>query len=331
MTKKSAFSGVQPSGQPSLGNYLGAFKHFVNFQTSHNMTVCVVDNHAITVRQNPEKLRQQTYALAAWYLAVGLDPEKCTFFVQSHVPAHAELAWILSTFTHMGELERMTQYKDKSKRHTQNINAGLFTYPTLMAADILLYHVDEVPVGDDQRQHIELTRDIATRFNNIYGDIFKIPEGIFPKTASRVMDLQNPENKMSKSIDSLGTIFLIDELKVIEKKIKRAVTDTLECIDYDRKKQAGISNLLEIYAATVDKPLNDVVAEFKGSTQYGSLKSAVAEAVVSALEPVHQRYFEWMDDTSALDKIFKIGADKASKTANKTLKSVQNAMGYVLY
>jgi tryptophanyl-tRNA synthetase len=329
MTKKRIFSGVQPSGQPSLGNYLGAFRQFVPYQETHKALYCIVDHHAITVRQDPASLRENTFAIAAWYLASGLDPKKCTLFIQSQVSAHAELGWILSTFTQMGELERMTQFKDKATRHKQNINAALFTYPTLMAADILLYHTHEVPVGEDQTQHLELTRDIATRFNGIYGETFTLPKAIIPKTAARVRDLQDPTRKMSKSEDSLGTIFLLDDLKTIEKKIKKAVTDNIGAVNLDDKNQPGIANLLGILAACEDKDIATAAQEWQGS-QYGPFKQAVAQAVIATVGPVQKRYEELMSDRSQLEIILQTGAREAKEIAQKTLRTVEEKIGYVL-
>lgn len=328
MSKKIAFSGVQPSGQPSLGNYLGAFKQFVGFQETHQTYYCVVDHHAITVRQDPKALTEQTYAIAAWYLASGLDPAKCTLFIQSHVSAHAELGWILSTFTQMGELERMTQFKDKASRHKHNVNGGLFTYPTLMAADILLYGTHEVPVGHDQLQHIELTRTIAERFNGVYGDVLTMPKAVIPKAAARVKDLQNPTKKMSKSDPGLGTILLLDDLQTIEKKVKKAVTDTVGKVQYDEENQPGVANLLGIYAALTNQSIEAAVQDFDPD-QYGPFKQKVADAVVASVEPIQARYHELMGDKAELNSILKAGADNARTHANATLTRVYDAMGYV--
>ena len=333
MTQKFAFSGIQSSGQPSLGNFLGAYKPFVAIQETHDVFYCVVDHHSITVRQDPKKLTENSYAIAAWFLASGLDPEQCDIFIQSHNPHHTELGWILNTFTQMGELERMTQFKDKAQRHSTNVNAGLFTYPSLMAADILLYQTHEVPVGDDQRQHLELTRDIAIRMNNHYtpdseNPLFIVPEAIYPKAAARVMDLQTPENKMSKSSEGLGTVFLIDDLKTIEKKFKKAVTDNVGAVHLDKDNQAGIYNLLDILAACTNKDIKDVAAEWDGQ-QYGGFKAAVADAVCSTLEPVQKRYHELMDDKAELQRILKRGAERAQERSTPTLERVKDAIGYV--
>lgn len=328
MSLKTCFSGIQPSGQPSLGNLLGAFIPFLKYQDSHSAVFCVVDHHAITVRQKPEDLRHNTLSLAAYYLASGLNPERCTLFVQSHVRAHAELGWILNTYTQMGELERMTQFKDKSARHKDNINAGLFAYPTLMAADILLYQAHEVPVGEDQIQHVEITRDIATRFNNLYGPTFTLPKAIIPQAAARVKDLQEPEKKMSKSVVGKGTIFLADTPDAAAKKIKSAVTDSLGVIKYDPQNQPGLANLIEILAALTNRTPKEVAAEYEGQ-QYGPLKNATAEAVAETLEPLQARYNELMGDKAELLNILKKGADKARPLAEKTLSDVMDKVGYV--
>lgn len=332
---KKIISGIQPSGRPSLGNYLGAIKPQVSMQNEANVTYFIADLHAITVRQEPADLKRRTFEVAAWYLACGLNPEKATLFVQSHVPAHAQLGWILNTFAQMGELERMTQYKDKSSRHSTNINVGLFGYPVLQAADILLHDIDAVPVGEDQKQHIELTRDIATRFNNHYTQgkegakpIFVVPEAMLPKAGARVRDLQNPENKMSKSIDGKGTIFMEEDLKSIAKKIKSAVTDSGSEVIYDKENKAGVSNLLEIYAVTKGITIESAVNEFSGKG-YGDFKSAVADAVVAELEPIQNRFKELMKDKTELSNILKQGADKANIQAERTLAKVMKKVGFV--
>ena len=328
--KKTMFSGVQSSGQPSLGNLLGAFKQFVTYQESHNAYFCVVDHHAITVRQQPEKLHENSYAIAAWYMACGLNPNLCTLFIQSHVPAHTEMGWILGTFTQMGELERMTQYKDKAARHKENVNGGLFTYPSLMAADILLYNTHEVPVGEDQKQHLELTRNICQRVNNVYGeDTFMMPEVIIPKAGARVKDLQEPTKKMSKSTDSLGTIFLLDDIKLIEKKMKKAVTDSLGEVNWDAENQPGVTNLLTIYAACKGITPEEATTEWQGS-QYGPFKKAVTETVCETIAPLQTRYTELMADKAELHNTLVKGADKATEVANETLAKLKERMGYVL-
>lgn len=324
-------SGVQPSGVPSIGNYLGAFlpfSHFLKART-HKVYFFLADHHAITVRQDPKDLHENTLALTAWYLASGLDPALCDIFVQSHVPQHAELAWIFQTFTQMGELERMTQYKDKAKQHSQNINAGLFTYPSLMAADILLYDTTEVPVGDDQTQHLEIARDIATRINNHYGPTLIVPKGRFPEAAARVRDLQEPDRKMSKSRPGPGTVLLTESTDEIAKKFKRAVTDTVGAVKYDPATQPGVANLIEILAACSNRTPQQVEAEFAGG-QYGPLKSAVAEAVVQTLEPVQTEFKRLMNDKAELQNILAKGAEAAKEKAEQTLVRVMRTMGYVL-
>ncbi|MCP5405260.1 MAG: tryptophan--tRNA ligase [Pseudomonadaceae bacterium] len=326
-------SGIKPSGQPTLGNYLGAYLPFSRFlaKRTHNVFMMVADHHAITVRQDPKELTENTYAIAAWYIASGLNPDDCTLFVQSHVPEHAQLGWILTTFTQMGELARMTQYKDKSKGENEAVGAGLFMYPSLMAADILLYDTTEVPVGDDQTQHVELCRDIATRMNNLYGpDTFVLPKAVKPVAAQRVRDLQNPLKKMSKSeAGEGGCIMLEDETSAITKKIKRAVTDTLAEVAYDPANQPGLANLIEILAACSHRTPKEVVKEFKGS-QYGPLKGAVAEAVVQTLEPVQAEYAKLMADKAELQNILAKGAKKAREKAAQTLGRVMTKVGYVL-
>jgi tryptophanyl-tRNA synthetase len=330
--KPVCFSGVQPSGNPTLGNYIGAFRPFTSFQDTHNTFFCVVDHHAITARQDPKELHENSFAVAAWYIASGLNPNHCNLFIQSHVPAHNQLGWILNTFTQMGELERMTQYKDKSARQKDtgqdNINVGLFGYPVLMAADILLYNTNEVPVGDDQIQHIELCRDVATRFNNLYGDTFTMPKGVTPKAGARVKDLQEPTRKMSKSLPGAGCLLLADTPEEAAKKIKRAVTDTLNHIAYDPANQPGVSNLIEILGACTGRTIPQVVKEMEGQ-QYGALKNAVAEAVVFTLEPLQARYNELMSDKAELLRILTHGADKAEEVATATLKRAMEKVGYV--
>lgn len=322
-------SGIQSSGQPTMGNYLGAFLQHMKLQETYVATFMVADLHSITVRQDPKELHENSYAIAAWYLAAGLDPQKSTIFLQSHVSAHAELGWILSTFTQMGELERMTQFKDKSQRNKKNINAGLFTYPTLQAADILLHHPHFVPVGHDQVQHLELTRNIAVRFNGVYGDVFTVPEVMVPKAAARVKDLQEPTRKMSKSLTGQGTIFLEDDMKVIEKKIKRAVTDDLAEVNYDMENQPGVSNLVEIYSAFKGCSIEDALKDLQG-LQYGGLKGKVAETAIETLEPLQQRYQEFMADKGELNRILQEGAQRSAERANKTLEEVQKHVGFVL-
>ncbi|RYG58344.1 MAG: tryptophan--tRNA ligase [Alphaproteobacteria bacterium] len=330
MSKPVCFSGVQPSGNPTLGNYIGAFRPFTAYQNSHNAYFCVVDHHAITVRQDPKELRENSFAIAAWYIASGLNPAHCTLFIQSHVSAHAELGWILNTYTQMGELERMTQYKDKSARYKDNVNAGLFGYPVLMAADILLYNTQEVPVGDDQIQHIELCRDIATRFNGLHPNTFVMPKGVTPVAGARVKDLQDPTKKMSKSLPGAGCLLLADSPSEAAKKIKRAVTDTENHIAYNHAKQPGVSNLIDILGACTGRTPQQVVKEFEGQ-QYGALKGAVAEAVAFTLEPLQAEYNRLMADKAELESILRQGAEKANEVASATLKRVKTAVGYATF
>jgi len=327
--KKTIFSGVQPSGNLTLGNYIGAIRNWTTLQDEYNCIYCIVDLHALTVRQNPSELRNRSRSLLALYIACGLDPGKNILFVQSHVSAHAELSWILSCFTYMGELSRMTQFKEKSRKHADNINAGLFTYPILMAADILLYQTDLVPVGDDQRQHLEITRDIALRFNNIYGDVFTIPEAYIPKVGARIMSLQEPEKKMSKSDENENAfIALLDPPDVIVRKFKRAVTDSETVVRYDQENKPGISNLMSIYASVTNKSFEEIEAEFEGKG-YGDFKMAVAEAVVETLKPIQQKHKELMENKDYLDEIMKSGAEAASRLANKTLSKVHKKVGLI--
>lgn len=335
---KTILSGIQPSGEMTLGNYLGAIKNHVAASKDSGIKshYCVVDLHAITVRQDPQLLRERTYSVAAWYLAAGLDIENSTLFIQSHVRAHTELAWLLSTFTQIGELERMTQYKDKAQRHKHNINAGLLTYPVLMAADILLYNATHVPVGDDQKQHLELTRDVAIRFNNHYKKELKkagyrgfvLPEPAIPEIAARVMDLQNPENKMSKSAESAGTVLLNDTPQNIAKAFKRAVTDNEATVRWDRKNQAGVTNLLGIYCAITGKTPKAAEADFTGKG-YGDFKATVADAVIAELQPIQTRFAELIADKPELDKILHKGAEKATQQAEQVLAMVKDVMGFV--
>lgn len=326
--KKIIFSGIQPSGQLTLGSYLGAIKNWVELMDEYTCYYCIVDMHAITVRQEPAELRKRTMAQLAQYIACGLDPEKTVMFVQSHVPAHAELGWILDCYTMFGELSRMTQFKDKSAKHADNINAGLFTYPALMAADILLYQTDLVPVGDDQKQHVELTRDIAQRFNGVYGDVFKMPEPFIKKTGARVMSLANPTNKMSKSDTEGGCIYLLDKPEVIMKAFKRAVTDSETVVRYDPVNKAGISNLIDIYSAVTGKQISEIENEFS-NCGYGVFKQTVGEAVIEALRPVRERTEQLMSNKDYLISIYRAGAEKASYAANKTLRKVSKKLGFV--
>ena len=329
--KKVIYSAMQPSGIPSLGNYIGALKNWKNLQDEYNCIFGVENMHAITVRQDPTELRKRTKDLVALFLSIGLNPEEHIIYVQSDVKAHAELAWILNCYTYMGELSRMTQFKDKSAKHADNINAGLFTYPVLMAGDILLYQSDLVPVGADQKQHLEICRDIAGRFNSIYGDVFKIPDPYIPKVGARIMGLQNPEKKMSKSeSDNMNNvIYILDEPNVIRNKIKRAVTDSDTEVRYGEDKP-GVSNLLNIYSSVTGKTIDEAVNEFKG-VGYGDFKAAVGEAVVAELEPIQKKFKEYSSDKAYLEKVMKDGADKASYIANKTLTKVKKKVGYPIY
>ena len=321
------FSGIQPSGNLTLGNYLGALRNFTKVQDGNECYYCVVNQHAITVPQEPKLLHERTRQLAAIYLAAGLDPDKSTLFVQSEVPEHVQLGWIMTTMSYVGELERMTQYKDKAAKQGDSVPAGLLTYPPLMAADILLYQTDLVPVGDDQKQHLEITRDLAQRFNRVYGeDIFTVPEILLGTDGTRVMSLQEPTKKMSKSDDNqTATVYLLDTPKDIEKKIKRAQTDSDNAVRYDAAAKPGISNLMDIYAAVTEKRHEDIEREFAGQG-YGSFKKAVAEAVISVLEPIQQRYEELIG-APELDDILTKGAEKAHAEAGKTYEKVIRAMG----
>lgn len=325
--KKIIFSGMQPSGLITLGNYLGALNNWTKLQEDYNCLYCIVDMHAITVRQDPAKLRKQARDLLMQYIAVGLDPEKNIIYYQSHVPQHAELGWILNCYTYMGELNRMTQFKEKSAKHADNINAGLFTYPILMAADILLYQADLVPVGEDQRQHLEITRDIAGRFNSVYGDTFKIPEGYIGKVGARIMALQEPTKKMSKSDENKNnTIAIMDEPAVIMNKIKRAVTDSDNQVRFSEDKP-GISNLLNIYCASTGKTIAEAEKEFE-NVGYGTFKTAVGEAVVANLEPIQAKVRELEKNKDYIDSIIKMNAERAGRLADRTLRKVHKKIGF---
>ncbi|HEU4465741.1 MAG TPA: tryptophan--tRNA ligase [Agromyces sp.] len=325
------FSGMQPSSDSlHLGNYLGALVNWVALQDDHDPIYCVVDLHAITVPQDPAALRDATRRTAAQYLAAGVDLERSTLFVQSHVLAHTELAWVLGTLTGFGEASRMTQFKDKSSRYgTEGTTVGLFTYPVLMASDILLYGTHLVPVGDDQRQHLELTRDLAGRFNSRFGDTFVVPEALIPKESARIYDLQDPTAKMSKSASSPnGLVNLMDDPKVIAKKIKSAVTDTEREIRYDPQAKPGIANLLDIYATVSGRTIPELEAEYDGRG-YGDLKKDLAEAVVERVAPIRERTLELMEDPAELDRLLAIGADKASERAERTLTTVYERVGFL--
>ena len=321
------FSGIQPSGNLTLGNYLGALRNFTKVQDENECYYCVVNQHAITVPQDPKMLHERTRQLAAIYLAAGLDPEKAVLFVQSEVPEHVQLGWIMTTMSYVGELERMTQYKDKASKRGDSVPAGLLTYPPLMAADILLYQTNLVPVGDDQKQHLEITRDLAQRFNRVYGeDVFTIPEILLGQDGTRVMSLQEPTKKMSKSDDNqTATVYLLDTPKDIEKKIKRAQTDSDNAVRYDREAKPGISNLMDIFAALTDKSHEEIEKAYAGQG-YGTFKKDVAEATISVLEPIQKRYAELID-TPELDVILTQGAEKAREKASKTYEAVTKAMG----
>ena len=327
--KPRVLSGIQPSGNLTIGNYLGALKQWVEVQRDYDCFYCVVDLHAITVAQDPVELRQKTRESAAMYIAAGIDPEVSTIFVQSHIPAHSELAWMMTCMAPLGWLQRMTQFKDKAAKQNQDsIGAGLLSYPSLMAADILLYHANLVPVGDDQRQHLEFTRDLAQRFNHLYGETFTLPEVMTPKAGARVMGLDNPTAKMSKSDDSENhAVYLLDDLSRARKKIMRAVTDSFREIGFsDERERAGVNNLLTIYQA-ISNDSREVIEQDFADKGYGDLKKAVAESVVSTLEPLQARYNELMNEAGYLDSVLKLGREKASAVAERTLKLAKDRMG----
>ena len=330
MSKKRIFSGVQPSAIPTIGNYIGAMKNFVALQDEYDCTYCIVNQHAITVPQDPKKLKEQTRSLAALYLAIGLDPEKSTIFVQSEVPAHAQAAWIVQCNVGVGELERMTQYKDKSQKQ-QSVSAGLLTYPPLMVADIVLYNAEVVPVGDDQKQHMELTRDFVERFNSRYGNgnkLLVMPEPFIPKAGARVMSLQTPTKNMSKSDANVKEyISMLDEPAVIRKKIKSAVTDSSGVIEFDPAEKPGVSNLLTIFSAFSGESIDSLVDRFKG-VGYGQFKEELADAIIAVMEPIQERYYELLK-SDKLDEILDEGAKKANYVANKTLRKMEKAVGLV--
>ncbi|MGL4456265.1 MAG: tryptophan--tRNA ligase [Plesiomonas sp.] len=329
--KPVVFSGVQPSGELSIGNYMGALRQWVKMQDEYDCLFCIVDLHAITVRQDPTTLRKATLDTLALYLACGIDPAKSTIFVQSHVPEHTQLGWVLNCYAYFGELSRMTQFKDKSSRYAENITAGLFDYPALMAADILLYQTAQVPVGEDQKQHLELTRDIAHRFNTLYGDIFRIPEPFIPKVGARVMSLLEPTKKMSKSDDNRNNVIgLLEDPKSVTKKIKRAMTDSAEppVVRYDVAEKPGVSNLLDILSGVTGKSISELEAEFEGK-MYGHLKGAVADAVSGMLTELQQRFATFRADEAYLEQVMREGAEKASARAQATLSSVYQAVGFV--
>lgn len=322
---KRIFSGIQPTGSVTLGNYIGAMKQFIELQHEYECFFCIVDQHAITVPQDRLELRKNVKSLAALYVAIGIDPEKNTIFIQSEVPAHAQAGWIMQCNAYIGELERMTQFKDKSAGK-EGVSSGLLTYPPLMAADILLYDTDVVPVGDDQKQHIELTRDLAERFNKRYNEIFTVPEISLPKVGARIMSLQEPEKKMSKSDpNKKATITLLDDPKQIEKKIKSAVTDSEGIVKYNKENKPGVSNLLSIYSIFSGKSVQEIEAIYEGKG-YGEFKSGLAEAVLEEIKPIQERYYQLME-SKELDEILDRGAEKANKVADKMLRKMYNSIG----
>lgn len=326
--KKILYSAVQPTNNLTIGNYLGAIKNWVKLQDEYDCFYAIANMHAITVRQNPADLRQNTLALLALYIACGVDPEKCTLYLQSHVPQHAELTWVLNTFTYVGEMERMTQFKDKSARHADNINMGLMDYPVLMAADILLYQADVVPVGIDQRQHLEITRDIANRFNNAFSPTFTVPQGVYMKVGAKINDLQDPSKKMSKSADNAnGVIFLSDDRDTIIRKFKRAVTDSDNKIVFDEENKAGISNLLSIYSVFADVSIKEAEERF-ANCLYGQFKLAVGETVADKLAPIQKEQQRLLQDKAYLNSVLENGAEKAYKAARKTLNKVYKKIGF---
>ena len=326
--KKVIYSGIQPSGVLTIGNYIGALRNFTLLEDEYDCFYAIVNMHAITLRQDAAQLRRRTLSLAALYIASGLNPDKSMIYCQSHVPAHAELAWILNCFTYMGELQRMTQFKEKSAKNEANINAGLFTYPVLMAADILLYQSDLVPVGSDQKQHLELTRDIAQRFNHLYGDVFTVPEAYIGKIGSRVMSLQEPAQKMSKSDLEDTWISMLDKPDDIRRKIKRAVTDSDAEIRFDPENKPGVSNLLSIAAALSDRSIEAVVADLAGRG-YGDLKKTVTEIVIEAMAPIQKEYDRLMADKAYLQSVLSRNAVKVAERAMPTLRKVKKKVGYV--
>ncbi len=327
--KKVIFSGIQPSGELTLGSYFGAIKNWVELSKEYSCYYCIVDMHAITSRQNPAELRRHTLEQLAQYIACGLDPKDNTIFIQSHVSAHAELAWVMNCYAMYGELSRMTQFKDKSAKNEDNINAGLFTYPVLMAADILLYQTDLVPVGEDQKQHVELTRDIAQRFNGVYGEVFRVPQPFIPKVGARIMSLTSPENKMSKSDkDPGGCIYLMQKPEEIMRSFKRAVTDSETVVKYDPENKRGVSNLMTIYASATGKSYSEIEKEFEGKG-YGEFKPAVGEAVVERLRPIREEAERLIKDKAYLESVYREGAERAARTAYKTLRKVYKKVGFV--
>ena len=327
--KKIVFSGAQPSGNLTIGNYLGAVGNWRKFQDDYNCLYCVVDQHAITVRQDPALLRKRTYETLAVYIACGLDPEKNIIYVQSHVPQHAQLSWVLNCYTMFGELSRMTQFKDKSAKNADNINAGLFTYPVLMAADILLYGTDIVPVGEDQRQHVELTRDIAQRFNAVYGNVFTVPEAYMQKNGAKINSLAEPTKKMSKSDPNVNAfVAILDRRDDIVRKFKRAVTDSGSEVRFDPQEKPGVSNLMTIYSRFTGKSMEEIEREFEGRG-YGDFKLAVGEACADHLAPVHAEFDRLIGDKAYLESVMKTNAQRASSLANRTLFKVYKKVGFI--
>lgn len=328
MDKKIVFSGVQPSGSLTIGNYIGALKNFVELQDEYECYYCIVDLHAITVPQIPKDLRSNSLDVLSLYLAVGMDPKKSTLFIQSHVPAHSELSWVLNTITYMGQLNRMTQFKEKSKKSDENLNAGLFAYPVLMAADILLYQTDFVPVGEDQKQHLELARDLAERFNSRYSDTFVVPEPLIKEFGARIMSLQEPESKMSKSDkDENAYILMLDNKDIVRRKIRRAVTDSIGVVSYSDD-QPGLKNLLNIYSVLSGRSVVDIVSSYEGKG-YGEFKDDLADVVIQALTPIQERYKEYRQDKTFLENIYKEGADRAEAAAIRTLRKVYKKVGFI--
>lgn len=326
--KKVVFSGAQPTGSLTLGNYIGAVQNWKVLEKEHDCLYCIVDSHSLTVRQDPKEFYKASLSFLVQYLASGLDPEKNIIYFQSHVPQHAELSWILGCNTYVGELNRMTQFKDKSEKHKDNINSGLFTYPVLMAADILLYRANLVPVGEDQKQHLELTRDVAIRFNNLYGETFPIPEAHIPKVGARIMSLQEPNKKMSKSDENInGTILLMDSEDVIMKKMKRAVTDSENFVAY-RDEQPGVKNLITIHSSLSGLSIEEVVAKYEGKG-YGAFKTDTAEVVIEFLRPFKKRYEDYMNNLDYVEKVYKTGAKRAYELAEDTMTLVRKRIGLI--
>ena len=325
--KKVMLSGIQPSGDLHLGNYLGPLRHWPEMIEEFDCYFFMADLHTITVRQDPAQLRKRTLTQIAQYIACGLDPEKCVLFVQSHVPAHTQLSWVLNCYTMFGELNRMTQFKDKSAKHAENVNAGLFTYPVLMAADILIYQPDFVPVGEDQKQHVEICRDIAERFNGVYGDVFRVPEPYIAKVGARIMSLNAPDTKMSKSLPE-GCVFLMEKPEDIMRKFKRAVTDsdTERCVRYAPAEKPGVSNLMQIYAAATGRTFEAIEAEFAGKG-YGDFKKTVGEAVVELLRPIREETERLLSDKAYLETVYRSGAERAARVANRTLGKAYKKVG----